>query len=99
MKMMEIALGEESFVTLEALSDFGERLYQIGEFEEAREVSERCLALRLKVSGEDHKDTLTSLDNLGIIYNQLKNREKALEYYERVLKVKEKTARMNNLAL
>ena len=35
--------------------------------------------------GEDHKDTLMSLDNLGIVYDRLENYEKALECYERAL--------------
>lgn len=36
--------------------------------------------------GEDHKKTWASLNNLGAIYHELKNYEKALNYYERSLK-------------
>ncbi|GMI16379.1 hypothetical protein TrLO_g12924 [Triparma laevis f. longispina] len=58
-----------------------------GEYEEAREAHERCLAGRMKVLGEDYKHTLMSLTNLGNVYDDcLKNYEKAMEYYERALK-------------
>jgi tetratricopeptide (TPR) repeat protein len=45
---------------------------------------------QVKVLGEDHKDTLMTVNNLGIVYHKLKDYEKALEYYERPLKGKEK---------
>ena len=35
--------------------------------------------------GEDHKHTLMSSNNLGIVYQQMKNYEKAVEYCERSL--------------
>ena len=38
------------------------------EFEEAKEVLERCLAGRTTVLGEDHKDTLMTVNNLGIVF-------------------------------
>ncbi|GMH64982.1 hypothetical protein TL16_g04087 [Triparma laevis f. inornata] len=57
-----------------------------GEYEEAIKVWERCLAGQTKVLREDHKYTLMSLSNLGIVYKDLKYYEKAMEYYERALK-------------
>ncbi|GMH57355.1 hypothetical protein TL16_g02355 [Triparma laevis f. inornata] len=62
-----------------------------GEFEEAKEVYERCLAGRMKALGEDHTDALDTLSNLGVVFKKLGNYEKALEYYERALKGNEKT--------
>ncbi|GMI09951.1 hypothetical protein TrLO_g9160 [Triparma laevis f. longispina] len=85
-KRMDRALGEENVVILETLKVLGSALYNNGEYEEAKEVYEKCLAGRLTVLGEQHKDTLGMLNNLGIVYDQdLKNNEKALEYYERAL--------------
>ena len=40
---------------------------------------------RTKVLGEDHQDTLGTLNNFGNVYADLKNNEKALECYERAL--------------
>ncbi|GMH80220.1 hypothetical protein TrLO_g9970, partial [Triparma laevis f. longispina] len=91
LKRCERALGEENVVTLETLNTLGCELDDNGEYEEAKEVYERCLAERTKTSGENHKDTLDSLNNLGIVYYKLKNYEKAMEYYERALEGYEKT--------
>eukprot|EP00519_Triparma_laevis_P014727 CAMPEP_0182492236 /NCGR_PEP_ID=MMETSP1321-20130603/1439_1 /TAXON_ID=91990 /ORGANISM="Bolidomonas sp., Strain RCC1657" /LENGTH=80 /DNA_ID=CAMNT_0024694675 /DNA_START=6 /DNA_END=245 /DNA_ORIENTATION=- len=77
------ALGEENVVTLETLNTLGNQLRKNGELEEARKVLERCLVGREKVLGEDHKDTLGTVNNLGEVYYELKDYEKALEYYER----------------
>ncbi|GMH70101.1 hypothetical protein TL16_g05324 [Triparma laevis f. inornata] len=82
LKRMERALGEENVVTLEMLNPLGGRLRTNGEYQEAKEVWERCSAGQMKVLGEDHKDTLASLNNLGVVYKVLGNYEKALEYYE-----------------
>ncbi|GMH76634.1 hypothetical protein TL16_g07150 [Triparma laevis f. inornata] len=81
------ALGEENVVTLKTLNALGYVLQDNGEYEEAKEVHERCLAGEMKVLGEDHKETLATLNNLGVVYNDgLKNYEKSLEYYEGALK-------------
>ncbi|GMH80242.1 hypothetical protein TL16_g08463 [Triparma laevis f. inornata] len=80
LKRCERALGEENVVTLKTLNKLGCELAEKEEHEEAREVHERCLAGRMKVLGEDHKDTCATLNNLGLVYNDgLKNHEKALE--------------------
>ncbi|GMH60376.1 hypothetical protein TrLO_g3813 [Triparma laevis f. longispina] len=85
-KRMERALGEENVVTLETLNSLGGQLRTNGQYEEAKEVHERCLAGRMKVLGEDHEHMLMTLNYLGIVYKRLGNHEKALEYYERALK-------------
>ncbi|GMH73425.1 hypothetical protein TL16_g06186 [Triparma laevis f. inornata] len=55
------------------------------EYEEVIKVHERCLAGRMTVLGEYHKDTLGTLSNLGAIYTKLENYEKALECFKRAL--------------
>ncbi|GMH60882.1 hypothetical protein TL16_g03146 [Triparma laevis f. inornata] len=90
LKRCEGALGEENAVTLETLNGLGSRLQDSREYEEAKEVYERCLAGQMKVLGEDHKDTLGSLNNLGLVYSNLENYDKALlGYFERTFKAKE----------
>ncbi|GMH67310.1 hypothetical protein TrLO_g3497 [Triparma laevis f. longispina] len=97
MKRMERALGEENVVTLETLNELGCELRENGEYEEAKEVHERCLAGRIKVLGEDHGQMLMTLNNLGIVYNDgLKNYIKGLEYYKRALGGKERTFGKNH---
>ncbi|GMI17231.1 hypothetical protein TrLO_g9450 [Triparma laevis f. longispina] len=72
-KRCERALGEENVVTLHTLSSLGCELDDNEEYEEAREVHERCLAGRVKVLGEDHKDTLMVVHNLGLLNQMLGN--------------------------
>ena len=49
------------------------------------------MAGRETVLGEDHKDTVGTVNNLGALYNdRLKDYEMALEYFERALKAREK---------
>ncbi|GMH88955.1 hypothetical protein TL16_g11312 [Triparma laevis f. inornata] len=90
MKRCERVLGEEHVVTLTTLDTLSAKLRDIGQFEEAKEVLERCLARQEKVLGEDHKNTLMTVGNLGKVYDDLKNSEKALEYYKKNLKGSEK---------
>ena len=97
LKRCERASGEENVVTLETLDELGSRLDDIGEYEEAIKVYERCLAGRMKMLGEDHTDTLGTVGNLGAVYDVgLKNFGKALEYYERALKGQERTLGKNH---
>ncbi|GMI04963.1 hypothetical protein TrLO_g2846 [Triparma laevis f. longispina] len=89
LKRMERALGEENVVTLDTLNQLGIELKDIEDYQEAKELWERCLTGRTKMLGNDHTNTLmalNNLNNLGCVYDFLKNTEKALEYYERVLK-------------
>ena len=88
---MKAALGEDNETTLDTLNQLGGVLNDIGDYEEARKVFEKCLLGQEKVLGEDHRKTLMTVGNLGIIYDDLKDYEKALEYYERALKGSEKT--------
>ncbi|GMH79874.1 hypothetical protein TL16_g08304 [Triparma laevis f. inornata] len=90
LKRMERALGEENVVTLDTLNALGNRPRENGEYDEAKEVYERCLAGRMAVLGGGHKDKLGTLQNLGVVYSKLENYEKALECYERALTGKEK---------
>jgi tetratricopeptide (TPR) repeat protein len=42
--------------------------YEMGEYERALQLLEKCLAKRKRVLGEDHPDTLGSLDNLAGVF-------------------------------
>jgi tetratricopeptide (TPR) repeat protein len=88
---MKAALGEDNETTLDTLNSLGSRLNDLGDYEDARKVYEKCLLGQEKVLGEDHKKTLDTVNNLGNVYYKMEDYEKALEYYERALKGKEKT--------
>jgi len=96
LKRMERALGEEHLTTLDALWQLGAGLTLNDEYEEAKEVHERYLAVQMKLLGKDHLDTLETGRHLGENNEDLKNYEKALEYYERALEGLEKTLGRNH---
>ncbi|GMI01044.1 hypothetical protein TrLO_g484 [Triparma laevis f. longispina] len=79
-------VGRGECCDFDDVHSLGCQLSDNGEYEEVMEVWERHLAERTKVLGEDNKDALGTLMSLGIVYKELKNFEKRLEYYERALK-------------
>ncbi|GMH76237.1 hypothetical protein TrLO_g4040 [Triparma laevis f. longispina] len=96
-KRMERALGEENVVTLETRNSLGNALSRNEQYEEAKEVHEKCLAGRMKALGEEHRDSLDTLTNLGGVYNDgFGNFEKAAEYFERAYKGSERLLGTNH---
>ncbi|GMH60046.1 hypothetical protein TL16_g02958 [Triparma laevis f. inornata] len=91
LKRMERALGE-NIVTLMTLKTLACMLHTNGEFGKAIKIYEKCLAGRTKVLGEDHRQTLDTLNNLGAALNMANvyvkgfhDHGKASELYERSL--------------
>ncbi|GMI14387.1 hypothetical protein TrLO_g2413 [Triparma laevis f. longispina] len=83
LRRCERALGEENVVALDTLSVLGGLLRNVREYnaalyDKAIELWERCLMGRMNVFGEQHKDTLMSLNNLGIVYQVKGDYVKAL---------------------
>ena len=52
---------------------------------------ERALQIREKALGPEHPDTVTSLNNLAALHQDMGAPAKAVPLYERVVKIKEKT--------
>ncbi|GMH87563.1 hypothetical protein TrVE_jg9523 [Triparma verrucosa] len=97
LKRMKEKLGEDNLVYLETLGELGVTLMDNGKVEEAKEAILMCLAGQEKVLGDDHKDTMGTLNNLGCLYNdELEEYDMALEYYERALKGSEKAMGKNH---
>ncbi|GMI10584.1 hypothetical protein TrLO_g11192 [Triparma laevis f. longispina] len=82
---MKRVLGEENEVTLKVLNALGNKLRDNGEFDEARQTHERCLAGRENLLGKEHRRTLKTAVNLGGDYVELRNNGTALEFYLRAL--------------
>ena len=55
---------------------------QMGEYEEAKVLFLADLEGRRRVLGEEHKDTLASLSNLGNVLDNMEDYEGALDYYQ-----------------
>jgi tetratricopeptide (TPR) repeat protein len=56
-----------------------------GEYDRALPLCEECLAKRKRVLGEDHPDTLTSLNNLAGLFESKGEYDRALPLYEECL--------------
>lgn len=79
------ALPDEKYETL--LDDYSGFLYDYGEYESALDVNLRQLKIRKKLYGPKHIDIALSFFNIGSIYFQQSDYNKALEYYNRARSV------------
>jgi len=78
-------------VTYYLANDIGSACLHKGMYEDAQYHYVLALQGRLRVLGPDHKDTLMSLTNLGIVHKMMKDYVGAIKFYERSLEGKERT--------
>jgi tetratricopeptide (TPR) repeat protein len=92
----------------EYLNMVGVAYNALGEYGRAKDYFESAMAIRKKVSGEQHPDVATSLNNMGSVYTALGDQRKAISYYEQALTIDEVVfgkehpnvaIRLNNLGL
>ena len=81
--------GEESDDTLRAMNGLAGALRSLGEtyedVQESRTLRERVLKFRRKMHGDAHEKTLSAVNNLAVVCNQLGEHKKAIELYNGVL--------------
>ena len=78
---IKVSLPDKA-VTYEVGNDLGvSKLVLKGQHEEGKEIMLAALEGRRRVLGEEHRDTLASLNNLGAEHGLLKEYEGALGYY------------------
>ena len=70
--------------SLDSASNLANRLADLGEHEEARQLNEDTLTRRRRVLGEDHPNTLSSASNLAIRLAALGEHEQARQLREEV---------------
>lgn len=82
--------------------------YEMGDHKKALEINEKVYELRCKVLGEEHPNTLTSLEILAGIYDDLGNYEMALRHAKKLYTTRRRVfgdeypdtlTSLNNLAL
>jgi tetratricopeptide (TPR) repeat protein len=108
-KLYVVLLGEENTKTLKAMHYIGSSLRNCGRLKEAQGIQEQVLEVKKRTLGEEHLDTLTTMNGLVITYAQLGGRLKVVqELREKVLEVRRHTLgeehpdtlhSMNNLAI
>ena len=72
------------------LFDYARFLHKYGKYQEAENVYLRQIALSEELYGSDNTDTVTSYNNIGLVYNTLGDYPKSLEYYFKALEICEK---------
>ena len=85
-----VSLPDEA-VTYDIANQLGCKLEMKGKYEEAKVFWLTALEGQRMVLGEEHKDTLGTLNNLGALLGNMKDYEGELGYYQQVIRVQEKT--------
>ena len=60
----------------------------MGEYNQAKELYEKALTIRKKISGEDHANVATSYNNLALVYYNLKEYNQAKELHQKALMIR-----------
>ena len=85
----KISLAEEA-ITYNIASMLGYELFKKGKYEEAKVFHLTALEGKRSVHGDEHKNTLGTLNNTGILLDNMKDYEGALGYYQQAFRVQEK---------
>ena len=86
---MKLSLPDEA-VTYDVADQLGVELRKKGKQEEAMVIYLAALEGRRRVREEEHKDTISTLNNMGAVLDAIKDYEGALDYYQQALRVLEK---------
>ena len=89
--LCEGRLGPDHPDTAMCQNALGFFLKTLGDYEGARPLYERSLAIHEKVLGPDYPDTAMALNNLGVLLKTLGDYEGARPLYERALAINENT--------
>ncbi|KAI5816684.1 hypothetical protein BZA77DRAFT_246297 [Pyronema omphalodes] len=91
-QLYTILSGEGSAQTLQAIQYVGHCYQSAGHLKEAQELQEKVLEVQRRTLGEEHLDTLRSMNNLANTYRELGGRLKEVqELQEKVLEVRRRT--------
>ena len=77
-EQMKATLPEEA-VTYDIANGMGRRLVSKGQYEEAKVFFPAALEGQRRVLGAEHKDTLSSLNNMGVVLQIMEDYARALD--------------------
>ena len=72
------------------ISDIAYLMYYVAEYKKAEELYKKALEIRERILGEEHPDTATSYNNLGVVYARQGEYKKAEELYKKALEIRER---------
>ena len=87
-EMAKVSLPEET-VTYDIASQLGYEMRKKGKYEEAKVFYLAALEGRRRVLGEEHKDTLASMNNMGVLLHKMEDYEGSLDYFQQAFRVQE----------
>jgi eukaryotic-like serine/threonine-protein kinase len=85
---IEASFPKQPLIQAELLQTVGGAYGGIGEFQPAIDFLKRSEALRRQYLGPEHPDTLASMNNLALTYQDAGRRDEALPLYEETLKLR-----------
>ena len=69
------------------LGQMGYLLYQQADYDNALAYDKRALDIEKETLGEEHRETATSYNNIGTVYDDMGDYAKALEYHQKALRI------------
>ena len=90
------ATQQETAADADRLAKEALTLHQQGKFAEALPIAERAVEIRRRVLGEDHPDYATSLNNLGVLYDAMRQYDRAELKYTQALEIRRRVLGENH---
>ena len=94
---MAIEINYDKENHAELLSDYARFLRKYGRLEESLAICQRLIPLSVFVFGESHPSMVASYDSIGLVYNDLGDYPRALEFLEKGLAINEQVYGENHL--
>ena len=69
------------------LSDYRDFLSKYAKYDDALEIARRCIELSIKLYGEEHSDTASVYNKIGLVYDYKGDYDTALEYHNKALAI------------
>ena len=94
-QLAELSLLEpEKYSSL--LFDYGEFLLNYGNYDQAFRIYQRVCRMNEEIYGQNHLDTATSYNNIGLVYLKLGKYKKAMGVLQKALRIREKKLGTNH---
>ena len=88
-EISKVSLPEEA-ATYDIASGLGIKMEDKGKYEEAKVFYLAALEGQRRVLGDEHKKTLSSMNNMGVLLKKMEDYEGALDHYQQAFRVQEK---------
>ncbi|MDR2835304.1 MAG: tetratricopeptide repeat protein [Bacteroidales bacterium] len=88
---------DRCLIAAQTLTNIAELYGKISNFETAISIYKKVILIRETFLGQEHPDTATSYNYLGLLYYNQGDYQKALKYYEKSLEIREKILGIDNI--